>query len=228
MNNITKILIGALVGGGIGYLLGDAYCQVNIVNSPSMILYAPLDNKKELKVMPNQKVVIKDYTHYFSPEVKESLDKLAAKYNNGEIDPLEEALATDIKGMDSDYMIEDELVQKEEKDPSIITMEEYADSNGFEKLTFNYYFDDVLTDQHDNPITKPEQILGDEALVSFGVGSYDHDVVYVRNKAKKADYEIVRLETSYSELLDVEPVKPTRRQALSKMEKEEYGEKDNP
>ena len=60
-----------------------------------------------------------------------------------------------------------------------------------------YYADKVLADEDNNVIHVPEEVVGDEALSSFG--RYEDDCVYVRDGKKKVDYEILYSQLTFEE-----------------------------
>lgn len=214
MNNNLKILLGALVGAGAGYFVGGVIVEIiNIKQSPEYNedyhdsdeypQYEEEDNEGEPEVMNKNALKtkrVKNYTQYFKNQNRPDLAALAAKYNGEEPEPLSGDEEKD-KEMVLEEIAEFATIEDEAKqtDPSIISMSEFANAGDeYECLTLNYYDDDVVTDENDEPISRPEQILGEEALVSFGELSDDEDVVYVRNEKKKAMYEVVRTNKEYA------------------------------
>ena len=95
---------------------------------------------------------------------------------------------------------EEELNIKDPEEPYIITSKRFVDEHSdFDKITLNYYsVDDVLIDEDGNPIDMVEEVIGSEALVSFGTSGPETDLVYVRNEKYLIDYEVIRNEKSYS------------------------------
>lgn len=75
-----------------------------------------------------------------------------------------------------------------EKVPYIITPDEYRDSE-YESETLIWYSDKILADADGNIIHNVNELIGPEALSSFG--RYLDDTVYVRDDKKKIDYEII-------------------------------------
>ncbi len=75
--------------------------------------------------------------------------------------------------------------------PYIISYEEFSDNPfGFSEQTLTFYEgDEQLVDPNDVPIYSPGEVVG--PLV-FGKGSGDPNIVYVRNKRLKVQYEIIR------------------------------------
>lgn len=83
--------------------------------------------------------------------------------------------------------------------PGVITMEEFLEDSIYDKLTIYYYEDDdTLADEEGACIADVASIIGDDALNSFGEGSEDPEVVYVRNPMLGIDYEVIRLSKSYA------------------------------
>jgi hypothetical protein len=215
-NNNGTILIGALIGAGLGYLVADWYIETYIpeegfeLNEVDRIEQF---NKRLEKAVPTKKQGKKkevvNYTERFVSAGRPDLAKLAAQYQGDDN-------GINIRGITADLLIEDELgdngllsdldetdddaeeLLDDTNDPCIISMETYAEDMDHTHTTLKYYTDDVLCDEAGVPINRPESFLPEDALVSFGRDSQDEDVVYVRNSEKKAMYEIVRLDEPYS------------------------------
>ena len=90
------------------------------------------------------------------------------------------------------------------KDPYIITFEGFCESKtNHDTLTITYYQgDDTLVDENEEIIENRKSVIGDDALSSFGEGSDDPNVVYVRNEKMAIDYEVILVEGSYSEAME--------------------------
>lgn len=70
----------------------------------------------------------------------------------------------------------------------ILTPTEFNESE-YDAQTLIYYRDKVLTDDDGNVIHNVNEVIGPEALSTFG--RYMDDTVYVRDETKRIDYEIV-------------------------------------
>lgn len=82
--------------------------------------------------------------------------------------------------------------------PYIIPPDEFGEFSDYETITLTYYQGaGVLTDGAENEVDDIEEIVGMDSLDHFG--EYENDAVYVRNDAKKCDYEILL------SLLDYDP-----------------------
>lgn len=90
-------------------------------------------------------------------------------------------------------------------EPYIISEDEYMDPTVFVEFDHNtliyYEDDDTLATDRDEVITNVEEMVGSSALTNFGSMSGDKDTVYVRNVRLGANFEIVRENGSYQELI---------------------------
>lgn len=100
---------------------------------------------------------------------------------------------------DSNYIVEVEQGVELVK-PYIISPEEYGEREGFDSVSWTCYADFILADDDRQVISDPENIIGD-ALSHFG--EYADDAVYVRNENTECDYEILKHEKTFSEVIKV-------------------------
>jgi len=146
---------------------------------------------------------------YYENIIDEEIESVKETYKNREVVPLKpneaEAegkpdLAEYVKMMEKNNYTaysgtevkdkEKEEEVKEMPEPYIITEDQFNDENpDYEKLSFTYYANGVLTDDTDN-------IVEDEvSVVGYATDEFDNEdtsVVYVRNDLLCADYEICR------------------------------------
>lgn len=87
-------------------------------------------------------------------------------------------------------------------EPYVISPDEYMSSE-YTAKTLVYYADRVLAFSDDDArIDNPALVVGGEALTAFG--RYEDDSVYVRDDNLKVDYEIIRSEKDYSDVVKFE------------------------
>ena len=105
-------------------------------------------------------------------------------------------------------------------EPYVIDFDEWSESpNGTEQISLIFYDgDEVLADEHGTVIHNPRPIIGSDALDSFGKGSRDANVVYIRNPKTGVDYEIYQNMGTYSE--EVHGIRP-QRQTYRKMREDD-------
>lgn len=122
---------------------------------------------------------------------------------------------------------------EEVTEPYIISEDDYWDPNQYpefaqENLVY-YAKDDVLTTERDEVIVDVDDIIGPNALTSFGSMCLDNDTVFVRNIRLGMEYEITRDEGSYQEVVlgysdeEEEQAYKKAKQYFKNLEKEEEG-----
>ena len=84
--------------------------------------------------------------------------------------------------------------------PYTISPDEYGEFYEYEKVDLIYFADGVVADNEYDILTRDEieTSIGFDSLTHFG--EYEEDTVYVRNDAKRCDYEITKDLRNYSEL----------------------------
>ena len=80
--------------------------------------------------------------------------------------------------------------------PYVITPEEFGELADYQTISLTYWHDAVLTDDYDEIIDNPDDIVGEDFADHFG--EYEDDSVFVRNDARKTDYEILLDNRDYS------------------------------
>lgn len=87
-----------------------------------------------------------------------------------------------------------EMLQRTGSMPYVIHHTEVQESTGFEETSYVYYpVDNVLVDEDGQQIDNIDEVVGPVALNSFGHGSEDPNVVFVRNNTLHLHIEIQRL-----------------------------------
>lgn len=98
--------------------------------------------------------------------------------------------------VDLGYTVETEELE-EHIMPYVIAPEEYGEVYGYDKRSWTYYADGVLTNEIGLIIADPEVEIGD-ALEHFG--EYEDDSVFVRNDNIECDIEILKHDKTYSDI----------------------------
>ena len=73
--------------------------------------------------------------------------------------------------------------------PYVISPDEFGELDGYTPVSLTYFADGVLADEYGVVVDDVEEIIGD-GLNHFG--EYEEDSVFVRNDAKRCDYEILK------------------------------------
>ena len=97
----------------------------------------------------------------------------------------------------------DSMQTSESKEPYVIDPIEFGELDGYSTFELTYYEDGILEDGDYEIVENPEEILGHDALDSFG--KYEDDSVYVRNERLHADFQILKDYRTYDEARRIGP-----------------------
>ena len=97
------------------------------------------------------------------------------------------------------------IVSTDKNKPYIISPEEFGELDGYTQISLTYYDDDILADDMDNQLDDIEDTIGVDSLEHFG--EYEDDSVFVRNDRLKCDYEILRDQRKYSDVIAKDKVR---------------------
>lgn len=224
MNRNVALLIGATVGAGAGYFVAAVvadYIEEKEIRDQAPVVVEedeeqPTDDDEESspgkptmgkKNKPKREKV--NYTNYFTSIDRPDLAALAKRYNEGVTEPHQDAVVAQMIAID-----EADTFDQPKPSADAITIISQDDFNNnpddFEVVDLTYYADEIMVGEDDNIIPGPEDIIGNDALVSFGMLSGDPDIVYVRNPKTRALYEIVRMSAKYAIDADADEIKPRR------------------
>lgn len=91
-------------------------------------------------------------------------------------------------------------VQNHEDGPYIITPEEFRSIDDYDFQTLIYYADGHVATDTGDLITNYEDQIGYDALEHFG--EYEEDTVYVRNDEEMMDFEVIRSDKNFTDILE--------------------------
>lgn len=91
---------------------------------------------------------------------------------------------------------EETVVEK----PYVIAPDEFGEADGYSIVSLTYYADGTLADDNDEPVEDVDNTVGCDSLSHFG--EYEDDSVFVRNDARKTDYEILLDVRNYSDVME--------------------------
>ena len=81
--------------------------------------------------------------------------------------------------------------------PYVTAPEESGELYDYETVTLIFYADHVLAEEDGDLVENISELVGDDFDTHFG--EYESDSVYIRNDAKKCDYEILKDLQTYEE-----------------------------
>lgn len=88
-------------------------------------------------------------------------------------------------------------------EPYVISPEEFGESDNYEQINLTYYSDGVLADDSDEIMDDIEGTVGEDFADHFG--DYEDDSVHIRNDRLRCDYEILKDNRTYDEVVGERP-----------------------
>ena len=193
MSNRSLFSLGFIIGAASGatvawYLLKDKYETLaqEEIDSVKEVFARREQEMKDETVKRNVAEGIKD-SDRTKPDLKEYAEQLK---KNGYT-------------RYSDLSADDGGVSDKRTKPYVIPPEQFGDNEEHEQISLTYYADGVLADENDEVIEDVEDAVGIDSLNHFG--EYEDDSVFVRNDARKCDYEILLDQRTYSEVVEDMP-----------------------
>ncbi len=193
MSNRSLFSLGFIIGAASGatvawYLLKDKYETLaqEEIDSVKEVFARREQEMKDETVKRNVAEGIRD-SDRTKPDLKEYAEQLK---KNGYT-------------RYSDLSADDEGVSDKQTKPYVIPPEQFGDDEEYEQISLTYYADGVLADENDEVIEDVEDAVGIDSLNHFG--EYEDDSVFVRNDARKCDYEILLDQRTYSEVAEDMP-----------------------
>ena len=209
---MKKFIFGFVIGAAVGsvaswYILKTKYEQIaqEEIDSvkakfsvPKVPPYEGPETSEE-----EQKLEVK---HHISekPDLMEYARKLAAKekYAKHSSEPEEEE--NENEEDDSETLPPPPDVNENPQDrPYVISPDEFGEFDDYAKITLTFYEDDKLADENDELVEDMDNVVGVDSLNHFG--EYEDDAIYVRNDRLKCDYEILRDQRTYDDILESKP-----------------------
>ena len=94
----------------------------------------------------------------------------------------------------------DEHQKNKNRSPKIISQEAYSNlpANIEQEVLYFYYYDQMLTDENNEPIEEPAKIVGD-ALEKYGFIDNDELLIFVLNYELSTCYEIQKINSSWTD-----------------------------
>lgn len=178
MNNGIKMIFAFTLGAAAGVVAAQRYFKTKY----EAIAQEEIDSVKEVYYKKRKKEIEKTVNDICNEKSNDTL---------GELDAYKETVHdlgyTNKKEGGSESMANDMI--------EVIPPDEFGVDDDYDCIGFTYYTNDVLTDDGNFPIDDPEEVVGPDALDSFG--EWEDDTVYVRNDIRRCYYEICRDNSEY-------------------------------
>jgi CO dehydrogenase/acetyl-CoA synthase beta subunit len=188
MNRAVRDAVMFIAGAAVGYFVTTKLLE----NKYEKRYQEAVESTKEAYSRRN---VVEEYTdNIVAEEDLPSIDEYAKV--------LKEEEYVDYSTAESVKTEKEEIVDR----PYVIAPEEFGEFDEYERISLTYYADGKLTDEDDVLIDDVDEIVGEDSLTQFGV--YEDDSVFVRNDAKKCDYEILLDQRNYFDVIKSKQHRP--------------------
>ena len=148
-------------------------------------------------------VEVESATNIYAPSLSKVYYVLREKTEDGKITSTTYYTIEITEKTDAGVGSDEEEKPVSEAGPYVIPPEQFGDDEEYEQISLTYYADGVLADENDEVIEDVEDAVGIDSLNHFG--EYEDDSVFVRNDARKCDYEILLDQRTYSEVVEDMP-----------------------
>lgn len=207
MNQAIKTVGAAVVGAGIGFFVGYKLLERRLEEAFDERLNEETAKMREFysavkKPYATPEEAVKDLIPEAPVEnedprqsnLKTAYHKIVQKeYTEAQADEAEAAAA-----VEETHSVFDNIPRDSSK-PYVIAEDDFmGNDTGFDQSTLTWYSeDDVLTDERDEIIASPHDVIGKDFRAQFGVDSRDSNTVYYRNEKLGLEFHVVRSEGSY-------------------------------
>ena len=89
------------------------------------------------------------------------------------------------------------------KRPYVIAPYDFGEIDGYKTISLTYYADGILEDEDGEVVTGVNELIGSDALLTFG--EYEDDSVFVRNEQLETDFEILKDYRTYAKANTIGP-----------------------
>lgn len=172
---IFSFLAGAAVGGGISYLMLKKKHDQKLQEEINELMSMETEPKKE-----DEDIVIHPISYAEEHELLDEEQRQAY---------FQKVSESGYTGTSENYYVIDPI--------------DYGEDEEYDPISLTYYADGNIADENDELLDDYESIIGEDFASHFG--EFEDDAVYIRNDATKCDYEILRSEKTYHDVLVEKP-----------------------
>ena len=129
-------------------------------------------------------ILDEDEEEYFTEAEKSEYERIASKY------------ASEKGGVED--------MNSTAKPPYVISPLDFGELDDYNQIELTYYLDGILEDDDYHIVTDADELIGPDALNTFG--EYEDDSVFVRNERLCTDFQILKDYRTYDEARSIRPV----------------------
>lgn len=192
LTNLFMFAVGAAIGSAVTWkLLKTKYEQIaqEEIDSVKETFSRRTEIEPEPETETNSSDILKGVLERLNT-ANDNLDKIASYKEK-----LEGVGYVNYAHVEKKEKEDDEIMD----DPYVISPDEFGDAFDYDTISLTYYKDGVLANDWDEVIENIDEVVGLESLEHFG--EYEDDSVFVRNNRLKTEYEILRDNRKFSDVV---------------------------
>ena len=206
-SKITKVLIFAA-----GAAIGSAVTWKVLKTKYDRLIQEEIDSVKEAFSDRFDSTPVSDDDSEEAEEedssetFKRNISKLEDMLDEDEDEYFTEEEVNEYKKITSNYASEKggvENMDSTTKPPYVISPFDFGELDDYSQIELTYYLDGILEDEDYHIVTDADELIGPDALTTFG--EYEDDSVFVRNERLCTDFQILKDYRTYDEARSIRP-----------------------
>lgn len=203
MNNKLLYAASFMAGAAIGSVITWRVLQTKY----NQIIKEEIESVKDAFTSKTEEEVLEDVEKEFETTVATPTPIISPKPSLEEYKEIVKGY-TDYSSISDSEEDEDdnEYFEYEEIDlfaaPYVISPEEFGENEDYDTISLRYYADSYLVDDMDELVEDVDNVVGDFAN---HFGEYEDDSVHIRNDNRKCDYEILKDQRKYLDIVRSNP-----------------------
>ena len=209
-SKITNVLVfaaGAAIGSAVTWKVLKTKYDRLIQEEIDSVKEAFSDRFDSVETSDDQAEEDEEEEEHSSETFKQNWSKLEDMLDEDEEEDFTEEERNEYEKIASNYTGEKGGVtdmSSTTKPPYVISPLDFGELDDYEQVELTYYLDDILEDEDYHIVTDADELIGPNALETFG--EYEDDAVFVRNEYLRTDFQILKDYRTYDEARSVRPV----------------------
>ena len=204
ITNVLVFAVGAAIGSAVTWkVLKTKYDRLiqEEIDSVKEAFSERFDSVQESEDQPEE-----DEEDERSESIKRNLSELETILDEEDDVCFTEAERSEYKEIASIYASEKGGVEDMDytiKPPYVISPLDFGELDDYNQIELTYYTDGILEDEEYNIVDDADELIGPDALTTFG--EYEDDSVYVRNERLHTDFMILKDYRTYDKARRIGP-----------------------
>lgn len=207
ITNVLMFAAGAAIGSAVTWKILKTKYDRLIQEEIDSVKEAFSDRFDTTEDSENDQPEEEDEEEHSSEHVRQTMSRLDEILDDEEDEPFTEAEKDEYEKIASNYTSAKGGVEDMDfttKAPYVISPLDFGELDDYNQIELTYYLDGILEDEDYHIITDADELIGPNALTTFG--EYEEDSVFVRNEHLSTDFQILKDYRTYDEAKSIRPV----------------------